>query len=185
MKKYMFASLALTLTAILTAAAGAQAPAGAPAGANGICKDGTYSMQAKKEGACRGHKGVQTWYVAAGAAPAPATVPSAPAMPPPAPAAAVPTRPAPVPAAAPPAMPAPASATPASGKRIGPAAAAAQKTAAPGGGPGMVWLNTDSNVYHCVGTTYYGKTKHGSYMSEADAKAKGAHNQGGKDCPVQ
>jgi hypothetical protein len=53
---------------------------------------------------------------------------------------------------------------------------------APGGGPGMVWLNTDSNVYHCPGTQYYGKTKQGAYMSEADAKAKGAHADRNHPC---
>jgi hypothetical protein len=74
----------------------------------------------------------------------------------------------------------PATSTPAAAK--GPAAAAAAKTAAPGGGQNLVWLNTASNVYHCYGDTYYGKTKAGAYMSEADAKAKGAHGERGKVC---
>ncbi len=184
MKKTLLASLFLALAAV----AHAQAPAGAPAGANGICKDGTYSMQATKDGACRGHKGVQTWYAATPAkAAAPASSASQPAaMPAPTPAAAAPSRPAPAPAAtAPAAMPASAAPAATASTRKGPAANAASKAAAPGGGPGLVWLNTASNVYHCPGTTYYGKTKAGSYMSEADAKAKGAHNEGGKPCPAQ
>lgn len=58
----------------------------------------------------------------------------------------------------------------------------ANKTQAPGGGPGMVWLNTDSNIYHCPGSQFYGKTKQGAYMSEADAKAKGAHPDHNRPC---
>jgi len=46
----------------------------------------------------------------------------------------------------------------------------------------MVWLNTDSNVYHCPGTRYYGTTKAGAYMTEAEAKAKGARPDHGKPC---
>jgi DNA uptake protein ComE-like DNA-binding protein len=41
--------------------------------------------------------------------------------------------------------------------------------AQPSPGSGMVWVNLDSGVYHKEGTRYYGKTKNGKYMSEADA----------------
>jgi hypothetical protein len=33
----------------------------------------------------------------------------------------------------------------------------------------MVWVNTDSGIYHKQGSRYYGKTKQGKYMSETDA----------------
>jgi hypothetical protein len=134
----------------------AQAPAGAPAGATGLCNDGTYYTGATKQGACRGHKGVKDWYGAT-AATAPANTPPTAATTPSAAAAA----------------PAPA-----------PAAKTTANTAAPapGGGAGQVWLNTATNVYHCPGTKYYGKTKAGAYMTEAEAKAKGAHADHGKAC---
>jgi len=139
----------------------AQAPASAPAGSTGLCKDGSYYSGASKKGACAGHKGVKEWYGAA------ATTPAAGKATPAAAAAA-----APVAAAA----SAPAAAKPA---KAAPALAA---TAAPGGGPGMVWVNKSTKAYHCSTDKYYGKTKDGEYLSEANAKAQGFHAAHGKAC---
>jgi hypothetical protein len=156
----LLAATALAVTAMIASQAGvAQAPAGAPAGATGLCNDGSYWTGASKSGACRGHKGVKTWYAAAASAPTPAATPTAP----------------------PPAAAAPAAAAPAA-KTKTTASTTASTTPAPGGGPGMVWLNTSTKVYHCYGTKYYGTTKAGAYMTEAAAKAKGAHADAGKPC---
>jgi len=172
--------LAAVLLAGLTLAGTsyADAPAGAPAGATGLCKDGTYWTNATKRGACHGHKGIQTWYADAGTSAKsskPAVKPAAAATPAPTPTPAPATstpKPAPAPA---PAASTPKSSTPkTSSAPSGPAAA--------GGGPGLVWVNTASNVYHCYGTKYYGKTKAGKYMSEADAKAAGGHPDHGEAC---
>jgi hypothetical protein len=60
--------------------------------------------------------------------------------------------------------------------------AVAPKVAAAGGGAGKVWVNDKSNVYHCLGSKDYGTTKSGAYMTEAEAKAKGARASHGKAC---
>jgi len=46
---------------------------------------------------------------------------------------------------------------------------------APGGGAGKVWVNSATKVYHKEGDPWYGKTKHGEYMNEADAVKAGNH----------
>ena len=49
----------------------------------------------------------------------------------------------------------------------------ANATPAPGGGHGIVWVNTESHIYHKEGSRFYGKTKQGKYMTEADAIKEG------------
>lgn len=39
---------------------------------------------------------------------------------------------------------------------------------------GMVWVNTDSKIYHKEGDHWYGKTKNGKFMSEEEAIKSGA-----------
>jgi hypothetical protein len=137
------------------------ATAQAPDGSTGQCRDGSYTSAVSKLGACSNHGGVKDWYKSA----TPMKAPAAPAA----------SAPAKAPATTmAPAAPAPAAAAPAA-KSAAPAPAA-------GGGPGQVWVNTASKVYHCSGDKWYGKTKKGEYMSEAAAKAAGNHPDHGKAC---
>ena len=125
------------------------------------CKDGTSWSGKSKRGACRGHKGVKDWGDEAAAAPTPAAGPA--------------------PAAAP---AAPAAPTPVSHRTATRTASTggSMGSPAPGGGAGKVWVNSSSKTYHCQGTKWYGTTKHGEYMTEAQAKSQGYHADHGKAC---
>ncbi|HXO19651.1 MAG TPA: helix-hairpin-helix domain-containing protein [Thermoanaerobaculia bacterium] len=94
-------------------------------------------------------------------APAAAAAPATAAAPPPTAAAA--------PAAA--AAGTPAAAAKAAKKTTAPKPAAAP--AQPPPAPGMVWVNLTTKVFHREGDRWYGNTKNGKYMTEADAVAAG------------
>jgi cytoskeletal protein RodZ len=183
--KAVLVSTALGLGLLLSAGAYAQAPAGATAS----CKDGTYYTGTTHKGACRGHKGVKEWLNGGTSSSATSKTTKSKATSKSKskksakskkPAAAETAAPANASTAATPAAPA-APAAKAKSPRFVPTAASqiAQK---PGGGPGLVWVNANSKVYHCQGDPWYGKTKEGSYMTEAAAKAAGNHGSHGKDC---
>jgi hypothetical protein len=65
----------------------------------------------------------------------------------------------------------PAAAAPAAAK--GTSTQGATKAPAPGGGHGLVWVNTETHVYHKEGSRFYGTTKKGKYMTEAEAVKEG------------
>ena len=86
--------------------------------------------------------------------------------------------PKPAPAAA---APAPAAA-PAAAATAGAGKAASSTTPQQPPQKGMVWVNLSTKVFHREGDKYYGNTKNGKFMTEADAIAAGYHEakKGGK-----
>jgi hypothetical protein len=57
-------------------------------------------------------------------------------------------------------------------------------TTKPAGNPdAKVWVNTNSRVYHCRGARWYGRTKHGEFMTEKKAQDAGYRPAYGKACP--
>ena len=156
MKPVLFAALIGAVVMLAPVAYGQSASVTA------TCKDGTSFSGTTRSGACKGHKGVGSWGTTAAKLIEPGI---APAVPPP-------TRSANAsPAAPPPSLPS----RTASG-------ISGSSRAAKASGPGQVWVNTASKVYHCPGDRYYGKTKTGEFMSLSAATAAGDHPSGGKAC---
>lgn len=46
----------------------------------------------------------------------------------------------------------------------------------------MVWVNTESGVYHCPNTPDWGATRRGRYLTESDASVAGHKPAAGKKC---
>lgn len=70
------------------------------------------------------------------------------------------------------------------GKGCGQQSGAALRLSSPPSEPSgtKVWVNSSSRVYHCPGSRYFGTTKRGRFVSEAEARAAGNRPAGGKPC---
>jgi hypothetical protein len=74
------------------------------------------------------------------------------------------------------------SAAPVSAQNSSRAGAAAAVSDDKGNPDVKVWVNTASGVYHCPGSRWYGNTKHGQYMTQAEAQEKHYRPAYGKVC---
>jgi hypothetical protein len=141
-----------------------------PVDATGQCQDGTYTTAETKSGACSGHKGVKHWYGGDSKAASKAESKASP------------SKPAPEDKPSATARKTPDTSTTPTDRAAKTPPWQRPATAAPGGGAGRVWVNTSSKVYHCEKDMWYGKTKHGEYMTQAQAKTSGARPAYGKEC---
>jgi hypothetical protein len=76
--------------------------------------------------------------------------------------------------------PAPAPHTPVA--PVSPSAASAAVQSTEGNPDVRVWVNTATGVYHCPGSRWYGNTKQGEYMTQAEAQKKHYRPAYGKVC---
>jgi hypothetical protein len=145
------------------------APANTPTSQGSICNDGTTSAKAGR-GACRGHGGIAKHVGTRRSAPMTSEKARRKAS-----------------------ESGQANMRRESRTRMASAAAPSAASATAGAAPtprdrlasgrgGEVWVNSASKVYHCRGDRWYGQTKQGQYMSEADAKAQGYRPDHGKGC---
>jgi len=160
MKKLWLALPVLFASTALVHTAAAQTHSGTQAKVTGICNDGSNWTGANKQGACSGHKGVKTWYGPGNGTPAEQT---------------------------PQQKAAGNSNGAANVKPVGPAfnntpSPTAKEQASGAGQKNQVWVNTATNVYHCPGDRFFGKTKEGKFMNENDAKKAGAKPDHGNAC---
>lgn len=58
----------------------------------------------------------------------------------------------------------------------------ATKSAQPKALQTRVWVNRDTKVYHCPTSLYYGKTRNGEFMEEAQARGFGIRAVEGRGC---
>ncbi len=58
----------------------------------------------------------------------------------------------------------------------------ADTTQSAGSATVKVWVNTNSGVYHCPGTRWYGNTKSGRFMTQREAQSKGYRPAYGAVC---
>lgn len=140
----------------LALAAWASSPAWAAereSGATGKCDDGSYTHSATKRGACSDHGGVKDWYGMAGAPNARSEREHEDAA-----------------------------KIRHEREEQSMARSDTMRHDRMAGGHDKVWVNSETKVYHCEGDRWYGKTKHGEYMTEREAREHGMRADHGKAC---